>query len=154
MRHNTGFVSLQKPKKMKIRIKIHWSYKCILTVVYAGIIYWKSSSSTSSVPLPYHTDKLAHFVEFGLLCLLTCWALSTVRIGNRWIHKTILAIGLVSLYGISDEFHQLFTPNRTVDIFDWLADTAGAVTAAFLWRTFTHNSQNKGKITCTEQNCG
>ena len=51
---------------MNTKIKIPWIFKCILTLVYAGIIYWESSKDTSSVSLPYHTDKLVHFAEFGL----------------------------------------------------------------------------------------
>ena len=31
-----------------------------------------------------------------------------------------------SLYGVSDEFHQLFVPGRMCDPMDWLVDTAGA----------------------------
>jgi len=119
---------------MNTKIKIHWIFKCILTLVYAGIIYWESSKDTSSISLPYHTDKLVHFAEFGLLCLMTCWSLSAARIVSNSIYKIILAISLVSLYGISDEIHQLFTPNRSVDIFDWLADTTGATVAGFLWQ--------------------
>src|SRR3972149_7137238 len=134
MRHNTGFVSLPETKRMNTKIKIHWIFKCILTLVYAGIIYWESSKDTSSISLPYHTDKLVHFAEFGLLCLMTCWSLSAARIVSNSIYKIILAISLVSLYGISDEIHQLFTPNRSVDIFDWLADTTGATVAGFLWQ--------------------
>jgi len=145
MRHNTGFVSLREKKRMNIKIKIPSIFKCILTLVYAGIIYWESSRDTSSVSLPYHTDKIVHFVEFGLLCLMTCWSLSFARIGTEGIYKIILAVGITSLYGISDEFHQLFTPNRSVDVFDWLADTAGAVAAGFLWQMAVYKLQIKGK---------
>ena len=130
---------------MNIKIKIHWIFKCILTAAYAGIIYWEASKDTSSVSLPYHTDKLVHFAEFGLLCLLVCWSFSFVRMGRKGIYKIILAIGITSLYGISDEFHQFFTPHRSVDIFDWLADTAGAVTAGFLWQIAVYKLQIKGK---------
>jgi len=130
---------------MNIKIKIHWIFKCILTAAYAGIIYWESSRDTSSISLSHHTDKLIHFVEFGFLCLMTRWSLSFVRMGRKGIYKIILAIGITSLYGISDEFHQFFTPHRSVDVFDWLADTAGAVTAGFLWQIAVYKLQIKGK---------
>ena len=130
---------------MNIKIKIPSIFKCILTLVYAGIIYWESSKDTSSVSLPYHTDKLVHFAEFGLLCLMTCWSLSFLRAGNKGVYKIILAIGVTSLYGMSDEFHQLFTPHRSVDVLDWLADTAGAVAAGFLWQIAVYKLQIKGK---------
>ena len=136
---------------MKVNIKIPWILKCILTAAYAGIIYWESSRDTSSISLSHHTDKLVHFAEFGLLCLMTCWSLSTARIGSKNIYKLILAIGITSLYGMSDEFHQYFTPNRSAEIFDWLADTAGAVTAGLLWQVTTHKRQIKKKLLATEK---
>jgi VanZ family protein len=136
---------------MNVNIKIPWLLKCILTLVYAGIIYWESSKDTSYVSLPYHTDKLVHFTEFGLLCLMTCWSLSLARIGTRVIYKIIMAIVLTSLYGISDEFHQSFTPHRSVDVFDWLADTAGAVAAGFFWQKITHKLETKEKSLAIEK---
>ena len=138
-------------KRMNIKIKIHWIFKCILTAAYAGIIYWESSQDTSSISLSHHTDKLVHFAEFGLLCLMTCWSLSLARIGTRVIYKIILAIVITSLYGMSDEFHQSFTPHRSVDVFDWLADTVGAVTAGFLWQTLVYKGQLKEKLPTLEK---
>ncbi len=146
MKHNIGFVSLEKPKKMNIKISVHWIYKCILTIGYASLIYYESSQDTSFVPLPSYSDKLIHFMVFGLLCLMICWTLSSVTVGNKGIYKIILAIGITSLFGVSDEFHQFFTPHRSVDIFDWVADTAGAVAAGFLWLAITNKLHMKGKL--------
>src|SRR3989338_9332228 len=144
-RHNTGFVSLPEKKRMNTKIKIRWIFKCILTLVYAGIIYWESSKDTSFLSLPYHTDKFVHFFEFGLLCLTICWSLSSARIGIKGIYKIILAIGITSLYGISDEFHQSFTPHRSVDGFDWLADTAGGGASSLFLEKFNNKHRKKKK---------
>ncbi|MFN3531622.1 MAG: VanZ family protein [Candidatus Brocadia sp.] len=132
-------------------IRVHWIFKCLLTLAYAFLIFAASSEDTSSITLPPYADKLIHFVLFGLLCLMICWALSSVTLGNRWIYKTILAIGITSFYGATDEIHQLFTPNRSVEIFDWLADTTGAVTAGFLWQIITHKWQIKNKSLAMEK---
>ena len=43
-----------------------------------------------------------------------------------------LAVALTSGYGITDEVHQGYVPLRTRDLFDWYADTAGAVVGAGL----------------------
>jgi VanZ family protein len=55
-----------------------------------------------------------------------------VRLGPRrsaaWI-----AVAVASIYGVSDEFHQSFTPGRSVEIADWLADTCGAALAVGLY---------------------
>ncbi|MCF6149273.1 MAG: VanZ family protein [Candidatus Kuenenia sp.] len=120
---------------MTRKIKIHWSLKCALTCVYAYIIYAISSRDTSSVPLPNHIDKLIHFVEYGILCTFVCWVVSSFPITSAKIFY-LLTIGITSLYGMSDEFHQSFTPHRSVEIFDWLADTTGAAAASFFWRFF------------------
>ena len=128
---------------MNNKIRVHWIYKGILTIIYASLIYYESSQDTTSVPLPSHSDKLIHFIVFGFLCLMICWTLSAVTLSNKGIYKIILAIGITSLYGVSDEFHQFFTPHRSVDIFDWLADTAGAVTAGLVWHLATSRQQVK-----------
>ena len=130
---------------MNIKIKIPWIFKCILTLVYAGIIYWESSKDTSFLSLPYHTDKFVHFSEFGLLCLTICWSLSSARIGIKGIYKIILAIGITSLYGISDEFHQSFTPGREPKIRDVFFDTIGSFGSIYLVWKFLPKAPEKLK---------
>jgi VanZ family protein len=48
-----------------------------------------------------------------------------------------------SLFGASDEWHQLFTPLRDSDIRDWLADTLGAVIGAFVYAAATRSSTSR-----------
>ena len=46
----------------------------------------------------------------------------------------LIAFIFSSLYGVSDEFHQIFTPSRSCDPMDWLVDTcAAAIGAAIVW---------------------
>ena len=46
----------------------------------------------------------------------------------------LVALIFSSLYGVSDEFHQIFTPSRSCDPMDWLVDTcAAAIGAAIVW---------------------
>ena len=44
-----------------------------------------------------------------------------------------MAIGVASLYGITDEWHQYYVPGRFSDVMDWIADTLGAALATFLY---------------------
>lgn len=62
-----------------------------------------------------------------------------------------MAVGITSLYGLSDEFHQFFTPHRTVDVFDWLADTTGAIAAGFLWYIIEYRWQVKEKLPAADK---
>jgi VanZ family protein len=37
---------------------------------------------------------------------------------------------VASLYGVTDELHQAFVPNRSCDLRDWVADTLGGALGA------------------------
>lgn len=72
-------------------------------------------------------DKLYHAGNFGVLGALLYGAT-----GRAW-----LGVLLASLYGVSDEVHQMYVPGRSADLFDWAADTVGAAVAVLLlvgWR--------------------
>ncbi len=96
---------------------------------------WASNfdkSSPSGPDVPYF-DKVAHFFVFGLMATLwyRCLAIDSKR-RSRWI----LAIGLVFLYGVIDEWIQFYNPNRSSDALDWVADASGAATALFVYRSW------------------
>lgn len=78
-----------------------------------------------------HQDKLVHFIEYGVLGLLLVRAAyqSTVRRRRNYWLCLLVAV----LYGLSDEFHQMFVPHRTADIWDLMADSAGAFAFAWTW---------------------
>ncbi|HHT9134264.1 MAG TPA: VanZ family protein [Candidatus Avalokitesvara rifleensis] len=102
-------------------------------VLWASLIFWASSRPASLIPLiPVpHADKGIHFLEFAVLCYLICWAQQLTE--RRFKMILWLAVLMTSTYGAFDEYHQRFTPERTPEVADWLADTLGAVAAGFLW---------------------
>jgi len=75
-------------------------------------------------------DKLAHLIVYAVLGVFFTIPLS----GGRWrgvrVHTIAGAAALSLLYGISDEVHQHFTPGRTPDVMDVVADTLGAAAGA------------------------
>ncbi len=82
-------------------------------------------SSRSNVPLPrsvWRFDKLLHAMEYAGLAMLLWRALRRegVKRAAWW------AVLGSSAFGLSDELHQLFTPGRTAEVLDWVADTVGA----------------------------
>ena len=107
-----------------------WGWLWPFTI--AALIFFASSQSKLAGPSIEGSDKVVHFAVYGLLATLM------VRLGRggaaAWI--TIVCI---SLYGASDEWHQSFTPGRSVEFADWLADTLGGALAVLLytrWRAY------------------
>lgn len=98
------------------------------TILYCGLIFYLSSSplpeSVSQLPV---SDKVLHFLEYGLLSSLFFYSLrrSSPRRGIR--ATAVLSILFASLYGASDEIHQYFVPGRDSSIADVLADVFGAI---------------------------
>ncbi|RYE01090.1 MAG: VanZ family protein [Sphingobacteriales bacterium] len=74
-------------------------------------------------------DKWVHIGLFGLLTVLLCWC------GPFRSARAFWTIGLLlTLYGIGVEFVQdRWVPHRSFDLYDWLADIAGAVAGLWLW---------------------
>lgn len=104
-------------------------------IIWAAVIFWCSSRSTSPIPLiPIpHADKGIHFTEFFILCYSICHAQEPS--GQNFRRIMWRAVLMTSVYGALDEYHQSFTPERTPEVADWMADTAGAVVAGFVWLT-------------------
>jgi VanZ family protein len=102
-------------------------------VIYVAAIFWISSESNPSLPLPSwpHADKLAHGLAYAGLGALLCRAYG----GSGLVGAAAFALATLtaSLYGASDEWHQSFVPHRSADAADWLADSVGAALGAFVW---------------------
>ncbi|MBP1864788.1 VanZ family protein [Clostridium tetanomorphum] len=70
--------------------------------------------------------KLGHFTEYFILCFLLMIALEE----NFSLKKAMkLSLFITFIYACSDEFHQLFVPERTGKIKDVLIDTCGGILA-------------------------
>lgn len=67
-------------------------------------------------------SPLAHFCEYTVFGAL--WA-NALRHHLPLCRACLIAIVCASLYGVTDELHQLFVPGRMCDPLDWLVDTLG-----------------------------
>lgn len=92
----------------------------------AGAIVYASSCSQVAGPDVAGIDKVEHTLVYGLLATLI--VRNGFLPGRGW-----LAVMIVSLFGITDEWHQSFTPGRSSEFADWLADTGGATLAVTLY---------------------
>ena len=105
-------------------------------ILVAFLILYLSSRSTLPMPLPpvLGMDKLAHFAAFAVLSFFACFWISAESWSRRPLFHFLAVVVAVSFYGILDEFHQSFVPNRIPSAADWVADTLGAVFGAFVFR--------------------
>jgi VanZ family protein len=106
----------------------------ICLLIISWIIATLIESSGSSLPLlnkAPHLDKIAHFLAFSGLGLLTCmlaFKLSPIP-AIPLLSPPLL---MVTLFGIIDEAFQMLIPGRQADLLDLLADICGALFAIFL----------------------
>lgn len=106
--------------------------------VYAGLIFFLSSLPHPEELAPtlfeIAGDKAIHVVEYGVLGIL-CYRAFRFAGGSYGAQYALrLAILAASLYGLSDETHQAFVPNRQSSGWDALADFVGATLASLGWR--------------------
>lgn len=108
-------------------------------IVWALIIFTFSSFSTPSTSAIYWQDfvvkKLAHMVEYGIFAFLLYRALRAYEVNKT--RAVILSILIAGVYGLTDEFHQSFTPGREPRIRDVAFDTIGAsLSMLLIWKKF------------------
>jgi VanZ family protein len=102
-------------------------------VLYCGLIF-ALSSVRSVPPLPGGiSDKVAHALLYSGLGFLVARAVSGGVARASSVHVAIAVIGFATVYGLSDETHQLFVPTRQFELKDILADAIGAGMGTAAW---------------------
>ncbi len=114
-----------------LRFLIFW----FPVIAYCAIIF---IGSAMEHPLPEtqipQLDKLLHAVEFGALCFLLIRALKGSFTGLSGFRLLAFAVILTTIYGATDEIHQLFVPGRVSSFIDLFFDFLGALAVGFLKR--------------------
>ena len=113
-------------------------------VLYALAIVYLSSQSYPAQQLPSFifsvSDKFLHACEYGVLGILLYRAFKHTTPNARSMG---LAIICVFAFGISDEVHQWFVPQREADILDVVADTFGAAFLILGWVLITEKGRRR-----------
>ena len=138
-------------RRLRIRLWIRW----VTTLCWALLIYHLStegfgSSFTAWVLsqilslfqlhvspgtlefLNFLVRKLAHLTEYAVFAQLVYVSLLGVA-QLEWKPRAAFWSAVVAgTYSLTDEFHQLFVPNRTASLVDCAIDTTGAVLGLLL----------------------
>lgn len=105
--------------------------KIVWPVALAIAITFCSGRSVDGLPPTFEgSDKVVHFLLFGLMATLVARIDAVARTRPLGRYAAIL---IVSVFGVTDELHQHFTPGRSMDVWDWVADTLGAGLATVLY---------------------
>jgi VanZ family protein len=103
---------------------------CASGIFVASSLSHPPMASTWDLP---HLDKFYHTIAYSGLAFVLVRALC-LTCATRPITPLILSAAVLTItYGVFDEFHQAFTPNRVVSLYDLLADAAGAGIGAVTW---------------------
>jgi len=115
-----------------------------LLILWVAVTFLLTSIPNPRFEVPFaYADKVAHFGVYGIMGFLC--ALWRRESGSTAIGAALTALAFVALVGAVDEIHQDWIPGRSMELFDWLADTtgggAGALVSAFLpyWIPFLLN---------------
>lgn len=115
-------------------------------IVFASAIFFISSLPGASLPTVaiWSADKVVHAAVFAVLGLLVALPLDRLKLVERKGWLIAVAALIATAYGVSDELHQRFTPGRSPDVADVVADAVGAVIGAWTWVAIVY--RNKGKF--------
>lgn len=103
-------------------------YYWLPVLVYAGLIFYFSSLSLiPPVIIKIIPETLIwHMIEYAIFSVLLFRALANTNNIILKNNTALLAIIIATLYGITDETHQLFVPGRSFSYYDMIADLIGS----------------------------
>ena len=84
---------------------------------------------TSGLQDPVEIQRLkdiVHVIEYGVLAALVARAVTKTSY-RLSVRQAALSVILTAGYGVTDELHQYFVPNRYPDVYDIFRNTVGAL---------------------------
>lgn len=145
--HNTGKEVTEKASNRSVVLS--W----LAVVIMAGVIFWMSANTGTNInqglgiisalkaflssiafSLTGHevdVSPIGHFIEYFIFGILL---LNALRFHMPLSRAVFFAIIIGSTYGVTDEIHQYFVPDRSCDPMDWLVDTIAVALGALLCR--------------------
>ena len=112
--------------------RVAFTTQVIPAVVYAGMVFYAGLIRLPALPEVgfVATDKLLHALVFGGLAVLIARALHWLRPAVSLTKQLLRGSLGSSLLGLMLELCQACVSYRSADVWDWVADTFGALVAA------------------------
>jgi VanZ family protein len=112
------------PDPMNLAITATPALRAICFIGFLGmtaqlLVFYEPNFAVQIVEATW--DKAVHCLYFGTMAFLL-W----IAAGRRWPMAVFL---IVAFIGAADETLQAYTPGRSSDVDDWIADALGAATA-------------------------
>jgi len=112
---------------MKLDISATLALRAICLIGFLGmtaqlLLLWEPNFAVEIVAATW--DKAIHGLYFGTMAFLL-W----ITTGKRWPLAVFI---IVSFIGAADETLQAYTPGRSSEVDDWVADSLGAAAALIL----------------------
>ena len=128
-----GSTKLHSKETITKKVLKYW----LPVVIWSLVIFYFSSLPTAPITKVYWREfvikKSAHVVEYAIYATLMYRALKESGVDKK--EAGVYSVILAFIYGISDEFHQSFTPGRDPRLRDIFFDTMGASLAIYaLWK--------------------
>ena len=141
----------ERPRTPPARGDVFARLGCIIDIdnntgIFSAVKQWLSAQAAALFGHEVDVSPVGHFSEYLMLGAALCNALrfhlkpqgpagallvaKPIDALSKW--APIVAAALSSLYGVTDEFHQIFTPGRSCDPMDWLVDTIAAALGALI----------------------
>jgi VanZ family protein len=104
--------------------------------IIGPLVLWLFPNTPAETLAAIHfiVRKMAHFTEYAILGVLAARAFrgsSHLTLRQHWF---LVALSLIAIYALLDEFHQSFVPSRTASLADSLLDMSGGVVALLVLR--------------------
>lgn len=151
-KHNEIAPSLSNPRETRAHSRVFLFASWFFVATMLAVIFYMSSKSgelidtgsgiisllrnaliaatTSFFGHAIDVSPIGHFTEFFLLGLAL---INALRLTFPLDKASLYALICASVYGASDELHQILVPGRSCDPMDWLVDTIAAALAVALF---------------------